>query len=206
MIEIRRPVFVSGENPCLTLVDPETDRTTAVVSYWNVELSPWGLGHALVLWLEPGAAAPELGQGAIFTDNQPLARALVERLTQHFQEFRGMALLDLPIVEAECRQTFNGEHYRAVAQALDSLVEVEWEQILDRKQVNWPGFPAGEAAYDLTTVICPVGAGGLRLNGLAVGGTVQTVTSESGSPPASSAFMAFSETWIGPLEADKNAA
>ncbi len=188
-----------GENPGLRLYVPDTEHLVAVASYWHCTYSPLGTGNALVLWLD---ATRMLGvsvyrSGGIFTDNVPLARALVETLTQHFPEFRGLPVTDLPYIEAVCEHVFDGTRYAAHCRAADAQVEVAWEELLDQKYLNWPQFPAGAAAYDLTTVICPCRAGRVMLNGIAVPGEVLQAKAADGSP-SSTAFLAFAESWVGP--------
>ena len=136
--------------------------------------------------------------GGIFTDNVPLARALVEKLTQHFPEFRGLPVTDLPYVKAICGHTFDGARYTAHCQAEAVQVEVVWEDLLDQKYLNWPQFPAGPVAYDLTTVICPCRAGRVTLNGTVVPGEVLQANAADGAP-SSTAFLAFAESWVGPV-------
>ena len=112
-MEVRRPVFLCGENPGLTLYGPGTDRIAAVASYWHCTDSPLGTGHALVLWIAglDGAAS------AIYTDQLPLAERLVEELTCHFPEFQGIPVPGLPCVSAACEHTFDGTHYRVACRA-----------------------------------------------------------------------------------------
>jgi hypothetical protein len=197
--EIKRPIFFSGENPGMTLYLPRTEQATAVASYWHCTDSPWGVGHALVLWLETGTTpATAVGYGGIFTDNRDLAQVLVKNLTQHFPEFQNVPTETLAYIEAHCEHTYNGSSYRVVCQAPDAQVELEWAEVLDRKQVIWPKFPAGEVAYDLTTVICPCRGGQIQINGQTIAGEVQTAQAANGAF-SSSAFLAFAETWIGPL-------
>ena len=198
MIEIQRPVFVSGENPGLTLYVPGTDQIVAVASYWHCVVSPWGLGHALILWLAPGTATAKGISGGIFTDNLDLAQGLVNTLIQHFPEFQGIPLTQLNYHEAACEHTYDGNKYQVTCKTADTRMELEWSNILDRKQVLWGQFPAGPEMYDLTTVICPCGEGQVRLDGVLINGKVQTAQTKEGAP-TSSAFLAFSETWIGPL-------
>ncbi len=170
-----------------------------MASYWDCWASPWGIGHALILWLEPGTTAPRIiGRGGIFTDNLALAQGLVNTLAQHFPEFRGIPLAQLPYVEALCRHTFDGDSYRVVCQAAETQIEIAWGNILDRKQIIWPRFPAGPAEYDLTTVICPCGEGRVWLDGARLEGQAQMAQTAEGTT-GSSAFLAFAETWIGPL-------
>lgn len=197
MNEIKRPVFFSGENPGMTLYVPGTEQPAAVASYWHCTDSPNGVGQALVLWL--GITPSPAVQGGIFTDNLALAKVLVKNLTQHFPEFQGIPMETLAYVESRCEHTFDGTCYRVVCQTAEIKIEIEWAEILDRKQVIWQQFPAGEAAYDLTTVICPCRVGRLQINDTPVRGEVKVVQTASGAP-ASTAFLAFAETWIGPLD------
>ena len=197
MAEIKRPVFFSGENPAMTLYIPGTEQVTAVASYWHCTDSPHGLGHALILWLADETTS--VGHGGIFTNNLELAKVLVTQLARHFPEFENVPVNTLPFAEAHCEHTYNGTSYRAICQTTDTQIKLEWVDVLDRKQVNWPGFPAGDAAFDLTTVICPCKEGHIQVNDKVVDGEVQTIKADDGFF-RSTAFLAFAETWIGPVE------
>lgn len=192
MSEIKRPVFMSGENPGMTLYAPGTEAAVAVASYWHCTDSPWGIGHAIILWT---STVP----GGIYSDNLDLARVLVQNLAQHFREFRTVPLSDLVYVSAKCGHTFDGTTYRATCSTPDTNLELEWAEVLDRKQVIWPSFPAGKAAYDLTTIICPCKTARISINGTPLVGDVYRAQSANGQP-SSSAFLAFAESWIGPLQ------
>jgi hypothetical protein len=203
MSEIKRPVFFSGENPGMTLYVPGTEQATAIVSYWHCTDSLLGPGHALVLWLDTKTSPrTDVGQGRIFTDNPDLAQMLVKNLTQYFPEFRDVPVEDLGYTDAHCEHVFDGTCYRVLCRAPETQIEIEWAEVLDRKQIIWPQFPAGKAAYDLTTVICPCRVGRIQINGKLVAGEVQTVPTASGAL-SSTAFLAFAETWIGPVDAEK---
>jgi len=133
------------------------------------------------------------------TDNLTLAQELVTRLTRHFPEFQEVSIEGLAYIDAHCEHTYDGARYHVMCQAPGRQVELEWSGILDRKQVIWPRFPAGDVAYDLTTVICPCQVGHIQLNGKQIEGEVKVIQTEDGKP-SSTAFLAFAETWIGPLE------
>jgi hypothetical protein len=196
MVKIKRPVFFSGENPGMTLLVPETEQITAVASYWYCTDSPHGVGHALVLWLADETDA--IGHGGVFTDNIELAKILVSNLTRYFPEFENVPVDTLKYVNAQCEHTYDGTSYQVKCQSTEARIELEWVEVLDRKQVNWRQFPAGDAAYDLTTVICPCGDGRIQVNDKRAAGEVQTLKADDGFF-RSTAFLAFAETWIGPL-------
>jgi len=204
MAEVRRPVLFSGENPGMTLFVPGTEQAAAVVSYWYCTDSPWGIGHALVLWLKTSTFPDDPGHSGIFTDNLELAQILVKRLTQHFPEFQDVPVGTLAYVDAHCKHNYDGNSYRVTCQALETQIEIEWAEILDRKQIIWPNFPTGEYTHDLTTVICPCRTGHIQINAESIPGEIQTQQNAEGIF-SSTAFLAFAETWVGPSDKTEQA-
>jgi hypothetical protein len=190
MIEIKRPVLVCGENPAITLFDEAGDRIAAL-SYWHCTWSLQGAGHALVLWLRDTP-----GRSGIYTDNAPLAELLVERLTRHFPELQSLDIATLPRIPAQLRHTSDGRSfYEAVCEPqTGEPITARWEELLDVKLVTWPGYPTGDATHDLTTVICPCRAAAISLGATPVAGSPRT--GQQDGYPSSSAFLAFSETWV----------
>jgi hypothetical protein len=199
MPDVRRPVFFCGENPAMTLYVPGSDRPLAIASYWHCTYSELGSGRALVFWSEqhPNYTDSAFGSG-IFTDRIPLARMLVETLAQYFPEFQGIPITDLPYVPAVCGHVSDGrQRYSATCTTDGGTLSVEWADPLDQKQISWPAFPAGPQSFDLTTVICPVTRATIAIDGRALPGEIQI--GENNGYPSSSAFLAFAETWVGPM-------
>jgi hypothetical protein len=123
---------------------------------------------------------------------------LVETLTQYFPEFRAVPVISLPHHPAQCQHRSDGrQRYTVTCSTAQGDVVVDWADLLDHKHLSWPQFPAGSQAYDLTTVICPCRQATITINGQPVLGEVRT--SEVDGRPASSAFLAFAETWTGPV-------
>ena len=154
-IETKRPVFVCGENPAMSLYAPWAEQAVAIASFWHVTYSPQGTGNALVLWLDKSALpGSPLFSGGVFSDNLHLAHLLIDTLTRHFPEFEGVDAAALPFLQAECRHTFNGsDRYTVTVQAGAHHLVAEWTDLLDQKLITWPGFPAGEQTFDLSPVI-----------------------------------------------------
>ena len=198
MPDVTRPVLFCGENPCITLYAPATDRVVAVVSYWHCTYSPLGSGHALIFWHNQSPETPPLPiSSTVFTDNPPLARMLVDTLTQYFPEFHDIPVASLPHLAAQCQHHSDGlQRYTVTCSASQGSLLLEWAGMLDHKHLNWPRFPAGPQTYDLTTVICPCRHATIVVDGQAIPGEVQTA--EVDGRPVSSAFLAFAETWTGP--------
>lgn len=182
----------------MTLYEPGTDKPVAILSYWHVTDSPHGVGNALVLWLDAQVESGSVSSG-VFTDNVALANVLNDTLTRHFPEFESVPVDSLPCHEAQCEHVYDGDgRYVASCRFGENRIVVEWADVLDRRAISWKGFPAGERSFDLQNVICPCGSGTLTINGTAINATVQTATRADGSR-ASSAFLAFAESWVGPL-------
>jgi len=201
-IDIKRPVFLSGENPGMTLYKSDTDYPVAIISYWHVIDSPHGIGNALVLWLDEIAVSESARTlSGIFTDNLSLARTLMQTLTRYFPEFSDVSVDALAYYEAHCEHVFNDSgQYRVTCKSGQNKIVVEWRDLLDRRSISWSGFPAGNQSFDLQNVICPCGSGTLIINDFVVNGTVKTGTRTDGHP-SSTAFLAFAESWVGPINA-----
>jgi len=205
-VDIKRPVFLSGENPGMTLYTPSTDKPIAVLSYWHVTDSPHGTGNTLVIWLDETIAseAIQLFPGGIFTDNISLARELVETLTQYFPEFSDVPIIALPYQEAYCEHTYdNGNRYSATCISERYKIVVEWIEPLDRRAISIPDFPIGNQFFELRNVISPCRSGTLTINNKQLPGEIQIGTRPDGSP-SSTAFLAFAESWVGPININPN--
>ena len=56
--------------------------------------------------------------------------------------------------------------------------------------------------YDLTTVICPYRTGKIQINGKLMEGEVN-IAQNAGGQFSGTTFLAFAETWIGPLNEEE---
>jgi len=180
------PVVVSGDNPGMTLYDG--DRRVAVVSYWNVELSAAGVGHALVAWTDRGGAF-------VLTDAPAVATFVVERLTRHFPEFEGIDLSEVDQLEARFAAEL-GPGGLAVRASGSRAVEALWSEPMTARLVRWPGFELGEGRLDLTLTLLPCREAQLSVDGTPLAGSPRV--EELGERPRSSAFIALAETWTDP--------
>lgn len=199
MAESKRPLALCGENPALTLYRPGTEEIVAVAGYWRCVYSPHGEGEAILVWADPvGSGLGEAAPHAIYSDNPPMARYIVDVFNQHFQEYKALRFDRLETLPARFSWESPGEgSHRAVCHAGSRTIALTWRDILDRKLFLFPGFPCGERRFDLSTVLCPCGSATLTVNGQAVAGEVRA--QRDGDAPQSSAFLAFCETWVGPV-------
>ncbi len=189
-------VIFSGENPGLTLYRPGTEQIVAAASYWRCVYSDRGEGNALIIWFDPAGA--ELGPfppQAIFTDNPGVARLVTDRFTQYFGAFRDRGFAELQPVHARFFQESDSRWYhRVVCNPGNGVIELTWWDVMDYQMRLRQDYQLGDTRWDLATVICPCASARIEVNNRAVAGEVRST--REGPQPASSAFLAFSETWV----------
>ncbi|RIK46851.1 MAG: hypothetical protein DCC58_01875 [Chloroflexi bacterium] len=188
-------VIFSGENPGLTLYRPGTDEVVASASYWRCVYSEHGEGNALIFWSETdGAGGP--GIKGIYSDNAGVARLVTDRFTQHFGNYQNRGFDAIEPTHARFFQDSDSRWYhRVVCNTGASVIELVWSGVLDYQMVNRSDYALGPSRWDLATVICPCRSGHIFISsGTPLAGDVRV--NESGERPSSSAFLAFSETWV----------
>lgn len=194
-------VIFCGENPEMRLVRPENvDAEIAFASYWRCSYSPYGSGQLLALHIE--ANALENGADAVTilaADNLPLGRALVDELVQHFPGLGHIPFTDINVQLANLSQTSDGQkNYRVECMTTQQQIDITWEGVLDvrlpQTYANFITEAERGTVLDVSNVICPVKGGNIVINGAAVNGCVHSF--HDGTMPRSTAFLAFSETWV----------
>lgn len=192
-------VILCGENPEMRLVRAGTEEEVAFASYWRCTFSPHGTGQLLVLNITDAALPGSGGIKRIYADNPPLARFVVDSLVQHFPGLQALKLPECAVTPAQLTQTSTlPADYRVTCQAEQETVEIIWQNMLEvrllRTYPNLITEPETGYFLDVSNVICPVGAGTFTINQTPVQGVVQSF--QDGTMHRSSAFLAFSETWI----------
>jgi hypothetical protein len=189
-------VVFSGENPGLTLYKPGTEQIVAAASYWRCVYSAHGEGNALLIWVDPaGSGLGDLAPHAIYTDNTGVARLVAERFTQYFGTFRDHGFAVMPTSHARFFQESDSRWYHRVAcNTGEQVVELVWWDVLDYQMRKREDYALGPSRWDLATVICPCASASISVSNRRVAGEVRS--SREGEQPTSSAFLAFSETWV----------
>jgi len=188
-------IIFSGENPSLGLFKPGTEQLVAAVSYWRCVYSEHGEGNAAIVWIDPdGSGLGELAPHAIFTDNPKMAQLVTERFTQHFPNYKDRGFAGMATTQARFFQESDSRWYhRVVCNTGETVVELVWWTVLDY-QMRIADRELGGTPLGLATVICPCQNAEIRVNNRAVTGEVRV--NRDASPVGSSAFLAFSETWV----------
>jgi hypothetical protein len=191
--EQQNPVIFTGENPGLTLHTPGGDGVAVAASYWRCTYSAHGEGNALIIRAE----TPALGRWlAIYADNAAMGRFVTDTMTQHFGDFKELGFPAVAIRPARFFQESDSRRYhRVVCHGEDRAIELIWREVLDRQLLQVANMELGPGHFDLATVICPCNAATVTIDDAPIPGDVRVSTNAAGQP-SSSAFLAFSETWV----------
>jgi hypothetical protein len=189
-------VVFSGENPGLGLYKPGTDQLIAAVSYWRCVYSEHGEGHAAIVWMDPAETGPGATIGTtIYTDNPGMARLVANNWTQHFPNYKGRGFDTVEPVYARFYQEQDSRYYhRVTVNTSDQIVEFIWWDVLEQQMRLRSDYQLGPNSWDLATVICPCANARILVQNEAVPGEPRV--NRDGPQVGSSAFLAFSETWV----------
>ncbi len=195
-----RPVDWSGENPGMYLRNKADGPYVALVSFFRVVLSPHGKGHAAFLVLDPsGNGTNPVKPNVCITDNEPLAIYLRDGFVQHFLAFRGSnALASTKLIPG----------WDFVAGGDGRTVHTEWfRSTLGQVQLTWGGWGdcyevelAGDqkavtGKHEMFSTFVDVRETSGHINGRPIEGR-PFPREFAGKKDSSTAFLAFSETWI----------
>jgi hypothetical protein len=188
-------VILCGENPEIQLMRPGIETMVALASYWRCTYTPIGVGQVLIIHLEPDADRAAFT--AIYADNIELGRYVVDELVQHFDYVTHVRFGEVPVEEAHISQSGDSVHeYRVVCDAGSTTIDLLWRDVLEfRLPRTYPDLiTLPDAILDVSNVICPTAIGSIVINRVAVDGNVHSY--HDGERHRSSAFLAFSETWV----------
>src|SRR5215470_8513228 len=166
----------SGENPGMYLKAKPDGPFVTLVSFFRVVASPYGRGHALVLLEAPllHRSLPE-ALNVCVTDNDPLARYLVSNFVAYFGAFKATeALPYMDYVPLE-----------GVAASGDPRASY---------MENIPKEQSATGKHALHSLFVDARRATATVNGRPLKG--QPVPREFAGRQSSTAFLAYSETWI----------
>jgi hypothetical protein len=188
----------SGENPGMYLKEQADGPFVTLVSFFRVVLSPYGRGHALVLLEAPllDVSLPE-ALNVCVTDNEPLARWLAKEFVAHFGSFRGVRALEsmryvpLTAVQASGDQRSS---YMEWIQGDGIEATLSWEDLGEPFMIDLPKDKSATGRHELYSLFVDARRVTAAVSGRALRG--QPVPRDFAGRKSSTAFLAFSETWI----------
>ena len=197
----RGTVEWSGENPGIYLKNAE-GAWQALAVYFKVVTSQLGSGTGAVVLGAPSTAsgfptAPNL----CLSNNEPLMRWLVERFVSQFASFRNAAGLTgmsfLPATSFATEGDGRTFHQEALAGQGLSVV-LRWDDLSQPFAADVAPAMSATGKHRMYSVFVEAQRGSITLNGSRMPG--QVIQRDFLDRRMSTAFLAFSETWIRPVD------
>jgi hypothetical protein len=188
----------SGENPGIALKDSPEGEATCLVSFFRVVVSPHGPGHAVFILTDPSGRGDGERVNACFTDNEPLARYLLSDFVAHFGAWKGVpGLADLPFHSADSF-THSGDHLTAWTERVtgpEADITLTWSDFDEPFMVEYASKEqSATGAHEMFSLFVPARGAVVVANG--VRGRGVPGPRDMAGKQSSTAFLAFSETWI----------
>ena len=190
------PIDWSGENPSITLKGPDGE-TTCLVSFFRVVVSPHGPGHAAFVLTDPGGSAGSAAVNGCFTDNERLARYLLDGFVSKFAAWQGVpALVGLRFFPSD-RFTHTGDHQTAWTEWVTGPgvdLALTWRELDRPFMVEYLKEQSATGAHEMFSLFVPARSAEVVANGVV--GRGQPGPRDMFGTRSSTAFLAFSETWV----------
>jgi hypothetical protein len=191
----------SGENPGIYLkTDPEGDYS-ALALFFRVVLSPHGRGHAAIVLGNPDAAKgwPEV-PNFIMTDNQQMMRWIVDGWVRKMPTFVGKAGLDaMTWLDCDAVAKRPGDlksRYSETLRGSGVTLEMIWRGMGAPIPVEVTRENSATKEHEMYSVFLEAAEAQIVINGTPLPGTV--ADRQFFGRTMSTAFLAFSETWVTP--------
>ncbi len=188
----------SGENPGISLKEHADGPFVTLASFFRVVLSPFGRGHALVLLQSPQDAAPPAAQANLcLTDNERLARFLVDGFVTNFGAFKGtpgLAGLAYRKLDEVAASGDPGSVYSETVRAGELTVVLTWSGLGTPFCFALPPERSATGRHHMPSLFVPCADASVTVNGRVLPG--KPVPREVAGHAISTAMLAFSETWI----------
>lgn len=190
----------SGENPGIYLKESQDGPFVALASFFRVVFSPHGVGKAVVVCAQPTKAEGAPAGNFVLTDNEGLARFLVKDFVAHFGAFKGLpamgALSYLKLDRAETRGDAKANWIEAL-QGGGKQVEMTWSDLGKPQCVDVPPAQSATGKHQMYSLFLHAKTGTIKLDGKPLPG--RAFDRPFFGATGSTAFLAFSETWLDPV-------
>jgi hypothetical protein len=187
-----------GENPGMYLKETADGPFVTLISFFRVVLSPHGRGHAAFIFLDPHGDGKSAGKSNICaTDNEPLARYLKDQFVARFGPFKGSPALSNCRFQSGSRFSASGDGRSGHTEQFyteEAEVTLTWEPLGDVFMVEMPKEKSATGQHEMFS--CFVNASEIRVSFNGKGVVGRPFPREVAGKASSTAFLAFSETWV----------
>lgn len=195
---IDAPVDWTGENPGIYLKDDAAGPWVTLASFFRVFMSPKGPGTALLLLASPGeASGTDAAPNVCITDNEPLARWLVNDFAAHFEFFRDTpSIAGVSYVGLESSER-GGDALSTYSEAVSGGgydVKLEWQGLGEPFGLVISPDTSPTGKHTFLSMFAGAEDGTVTLNGTRLTG--KPVPRNAFGRQITSAFLALSETWL----------
>ena len=189
----------SGENPGMYLKETQEGPFVTLISFFRVVTSPHGKGHAAFMLLDPQGDGRSRGRPNLcLTDNEPLADYLRRGFVAHFGAFRNAKGLDSvqyqpgwDFVAGGNGASAHTEWFRSSA----GQVNLTWSDLSEPFLVEFDRERSATGKHEMISLFFDARAASATINGKGVSGR-PFPREFAGRKDSSTAFLAFSETWV----------
>ena len=192
----------SGENPGIYLKANASDENYSVLSlFFRVVMSPYGRGNAAIV-----LAAPDAEKGwpdetnFILTDNQQMMRWIVDGWVTKMPTFIGKAgLQHMSWLHLDSVHKTSGDlktEYRETLRGTGVTLDMIWQDMGPPIPVEVTVENSATKAHEMYSVFLEAKSAQVVVNGTPLPGSVQN--RQFFGRTMSTAFLAFSETWVTP--------
>jgi hypothetical protein len=184
-------VLFTGANLEMRLSKADDDSNSSLVSFWRIEFSPAGPGHALYLKSELTE-----DRWRIYSDNIRLARWMQQTVQRML--FAELKDASIPVVEATFRRSGDPRDFiTEQVEAFGVNIGMTWSEFGESILLHTrPNEPPNLRPYGVCAVIFPALAARLTVNGAEAAG--RAWPRERIGRPYSTCLVGFSESWTAP--------
>ena len=190
----------SGENPGIYLRDVDDGPWVTLGVFFRVVMSPYGRGHAMLVLDEPdtGKGWPD-ARNFIVNDNEDLTRYLIRDYVSGFPSFRGKpgleAMTYAPLETVACAGDPSATYSETVT-AEGLTAAMTWSDTMEPMAVEVTPETSATGRHDMYSLFFEAKEARIEVNGERLSGNVST--RQFFGKTMSTAFLAFSETWVRP--------
>ena len=188
----------TGENPGIYLKEREDGPWSGLMCFFRIVYSPHGLGNGVVVLDEPTIekGLPDVVNICI-SDNEKLARYLVAEFFSKFAAFRvspGIkALSYLPLTDVR-REGDTRNSYSEIVTSKDYEIRMNWDGLGEPYAVDMPPEKGPTKEHEMYSLFIDASRASVTINGRPLKGKL--VTRDFADTKKSTAFLAFSESWM----------